>query len=104
MLIKTIRVLDIRKASKRASLFSTISGICGCIAMAIMFITVSTMDFEPVVGHRLHSDLYYGVTLLGSLILAGIAYGADRVATHIRELIANSIHEDNEVKWGRSRG
>lgn len=86
------RYLDIRKAKKRASLFSNISGLCGCTAIAIAIITALTMDSE-------HSDLYYVVTLLVSVVLAVIAFVADRVATHIRELIDNSIREENEVKW-----
>ena len=104
MKLMMTRVLDIRKAKKRASLFSTISGLCGIIAMAIMIITVSTMDFESVIGHRLHSDLYYGIILAAGLVLAGIAYAADRVAVHIRDLIADSIYDENIKKWGRDRG
>lgn len=101
MQMKMTKILDIKKAEKRANLFSTISGGSAVLAMVTLIVTSSTMDFEDVIGHALHNTMYYLIVFAACLALIGVSYICSEVAAHIRELIADAIHEKNEKEWNK---
>ena len=101
MKIKTTRVLDIKKANRRASVFSALAGGAAGLAFTTLLVTASTMDFEDAIGRTLHSDLYYLLVFAGCLALIGVSYLCSEVAAHIRDLIATAIHEKNEREWSK---
>ena len=101
MQMKMTKILDIKKADRRASMFSAISGGSAGLALVTLIVTASTMEFEDAIGHAIHSNTYYALVFAGTLALLGISYSCSKLAAHIRGLIEDSIHEKNEKEWGR---
>jgi hypothetical protein len=95
------RILDIKKADRRASMFSALSGGSAGLALVTLIVTASTMEFEDAIGHAIHSNMYYLLVFAGCLALLGISYFCNKLAAHIRGLIEDSIHEKNEREWSK---
>ena len=101
MKLKITKTLDIERATKKADRAETISSITGVLAFAVLFLAVSASEFETEMGKSMYSTTYYVCMGLAAISLMGVSYVADGVKNHIRGLIEDSVHNENEKAWGR---
>lgn len=101
MNIKTTRVLDIKKAESRANTFEFISTVTAILALISLIFIVQAGDYEDYLGKYVYTTEFYVWRILFAAVMIVLSHYTHAVSKHIRVLIEESIHEENEKAWGR---